>query len=329
MKIFPKRFYIIISILSCFSLFLLICGCIRTNQSVLLKGDTTDITELVEIDTNYEQKGSFSSIYVISFDHSTVLQNFFVSKSRTSIIEPINSYYTHFSDKENYEMGQVQKNSSIMTALITAYNAVEDPSIHLPYSFRSLCVDFYFKDSPFRIADEIIKINDISAEEYVEFEQAVRYSKKGDVVMVRREGKEVEISLSANAYSLCRWYPYFDIDYENATPKIKINKTNSGGPSGGLLQTLSIYNRLIVQDLTKGLKISGTGTMSVSNAVGPIGGIKQKIYTAYDNHVDVFFCPAEDYEEALEAYNTLKRKERMALCRVETLQDAIRYLENV
>ncbi len=333
MKYIIKKFWIVIVLALIINIPILILGTAKTNQTVTLKGDTTIINRIVDIDTPYAENGSFSSIYIISFDHSTWLQNFFVKYSKTSELEPMNENYKHFTAMENYEMGQIQKNSSIMTSLITAYTAAkkEDSKIHIDYSFKSLCVSFYFLGSPFKIGDEIIKYNNISSKDVdvSEFSKMVRESKKNDVLTILRNKETITITLSDNAYRLCRWYDYYDIDYSTIFPKVTINKTTVGGPSGGLLQTLSIYNRLIEEDLTKGLKIAGTGTMNVYGNVGAIGGIKQKVYTAFEDSMDVFLCPKIHEEEALEAYNQIKHKEKMAFVCVETLDDAIRYLRNV
>lgn len=332
MKHIIKRFWIVICLALLINIPILVFGMTRTDQSVLLKGDTTNVNSIVEIGTDYEEKGSFSSIYVISFDHSTMLQNFFVKHSTTSVLEPVNENYKHFSDLENYQMGQVQKNSSIMTAIITAYTAAKEleSGINIDYTFQSYCVSFYFAGSAFRIGDEIIKINDKTVSLGADaFEQELKNSNTGDVVTVLRNNAELEITLTDNAYRLCRWYPYYNIDYDTISPSVKINKTSVGGPSGGLLQTLSIFNRLVSEDYTHGLKIAGTGTMSLDGTVGAIGGIQQKIFTAFDDSVDVFFCPEVHYEEALAAYNTIKYKEKMTLVSVRTLADAIAYLQNV
>lgn len=332
MKQILKRFWVVICLAVIINIPILVVGMYRTDQSVLLKGDTTNINSIVSIDTKYEEKGSFSSIYVISFDRSTILQNFFVNHSNTSVLEPIQDNYAHFTDAENYQMGQIQKNSSIMTSLITAYTYAQkqDSSIHIAYELKSLCVSFYFKGSAFQIGDEIIEINGNTPKEGLEFFQAKALSaKQGDTVKIIRNDREMTIVLSDRLYSVCRWYPYYNIDYETIAPQVKVNKTNVGGPSGGLLQALSIFNRLVKEDYTKGLRIAGTGTMAVDGTVGAIGGIQQKIYTAFDDSVDVFFCPSVHYDEALEAYNKLKHKEKMALVSVSTFEDAIGYLENV
>lgn len=95
-----------------------------------------------------------------------------------------------------------------------------------------------------------------------------------------------------------------------------------------MLQTLSLLNSLIEEDITKGKKIAGTGTIDVNGKVGAIGGITQKIYTAFDDNVEIFLCPEDNYEEALLAYNTLKNKEKMKLFSVGTLQEALEVLAN-
>lgn len=329
MKQVLKKLWIVLCLCMLINIPILVVGVLRTDKSATLKGDLTDITSLVEIDDENEQKGTFSSIYVISFDKPTILQNAFINFSKTSVLEDMNENYTHFSDLENYKMGIVQKNSSIMTAIITAYNKAKesDSNIKLEYTFDSLCVSFYFEDMPFKIEDEIIKINGVDTSVgYDEFYKLAINTKADDIVTVRRNKKEIDIKLTDKIYNMCRWYPYYMINYDTASPKIKVNNTNVGGPSGGLLQTLSIYNRLVDFDYSRGLKIAGTGTMNIKGVVGAIGGIKQKIYTAFDDDVDVFLCPLVHKEEALEAYNQIKYKEQMDLVFVETLDDAISYL---
>ena len=114
---------------------------------------------------------------------------------------------------------------------------------------------------------------------------------------------------------------------EDVFPAYTLKTTNVGGPSGGLLQTLAIYNSLVDEDITRGLKIAGTGTIDANGKVGKIGGIKQKIHTANDDNMDIFLCPEENYDEALIAYNSLKNP-KMKLYMVKTLDDALEVLRN-
>ena len=75
MKYFLKKYMLLILIAFVINLPILLICCIRTDKTVTLKGDTTVIDKFVEVDNEYVEKGSFSSIYVISFDHSTIFQN--------------------------------------------------------------------------------------------------------------------------------------------------------------------------------------------------------------------------------------------------------------
>lgn len=331
MKQILKKIWIVICLALLINIPIILAGTIRTDMSATLTGDLTNVNSLVEIDTEYSEEGSFSSIYVISFDRTTHLQNLFLKNSIISDLEPIYEGYTHLSDLEISKIGRVQKDSAIAVSLITAYNeaAKLDNNIKISYSLASAKVSYYTKGSLFRIEDEIIKVNDIGVENQTEFINAFNNRKVNDTLTLIRNKEEITFTLDEDNLKSFSCYPIYDIDYDNTFPSVKINNTNVGGPSGGLLQALSIYNRLIEDDLTKGLKIAGTGTISFNGSVGAIGGIKQKIHTAFNRDVDVFFCPEENYDEALKAYNTINGKEKMALVMTKTLDDAITYLKNV
>ena len=132
---------------------------------------------------------------------------------------------------------------------------------------------------------------------------------------------------------------YYVIDQDNTYPAYTINPTSTIGPSGGLLQSLAIYNSLIGEDITKGKVVVGTGTIELvynDNNLefkgGAIGAIKQKIITAYEcnriNNIDVFFVDYLDYDDALDAYNSFA-KGSFDLVKVEKFSDIIDYFKEV
>ena len=138
------------------------------------------------------------------------------------------------------------------------------------------------------------------------------------------------------------YYDYYTINEEETFPKFTLNKANTLGPSGGLIQALSVYNAITENDITKGLKIAGTGTIDINGDVGPIGGIYQKVFTAYFSKADVFFVPVEldengeiiktegsNYADALRAYEVLGKPESLAFIPVATFKDAVEYLESL
>ena len=62
---------------------------------------------------------------------------------------------------------------------------------------------------------------------------------------------------------------------------------------------ISIYDKLTGENLSKGDKIIGTGTIDMDGSVGEIGGVKYKLIGAVNNHAKVFICPTANYEEAM------------------------------
>ncbi len=102
---------------------------------------------------------------------------------------------------------------------------------------------------------------------------------------------------------------------------INTQKIN-GGPSAGLMFTLTVYNTLSTQDLTGGRKIAGTGTISLDGTVGPIGGVKQKVAAAEAAGAVYFLCPVENYADAVSVANSIKVVE------IANVQDALIFLHS-
>ena len=97
-----------------------------------------------------------------------------------------------------------------------------------------------------------------------------------------------------------------------------------GGPSAGMMFALGIIDKTTPGELNGGEKVAGTGTITASGQVGPIGGIRQKLYGARDAGATVFLAPSENCDEVvgnvpggLDVYS------------VDTLDDAVAALETV
>lgn len=118
------------------------------------------------------------------------------------------------------------------------------------------------------------------------------------------------------------------------TPKVKINVTDLGGPSAGLMFTLELYQEFTGKSLTGGKKIAGTGTIDENGKVGIIGGVDKKVAAAAKAKAVVFFAPTDqpsgvkksetNYTEAVRTAKELKTK--MKIVPVATFEDALDYL---
>ena len=117
-------------------------------------------------------------------------------------------------------------------------------------------------------------------------------------------------------------------------PELKIDAGAIGGPSAGLMFTLTSYETFTQQDLAKGHKIAGTGTISPKGKVGAIGGVDKKVVAADRAGAEVFFAPTDtsQLEKADSNYQVAKRtakqiKTKMKIVPVGTFEDALHYLQ--
>jgi PDZ domain-containing protein len=73
---------------------------------------------------------------------------------------------------------------------------------------------------------------------------------------------------------------------------VKINLSDIGGPSAGMMFALGIVDKLTPSSLTDGRFIAGTGVIAPTGAVEPIGGIEQKMAGARAAGATIFLTPA-------------------------------------
>jgi PDZ domain-containing protein len=80
---------------------------------------------------------------------------------------------------------------------------------------------------------------------------------------------------------------------------VTIQLDNVGGPSAGMMFALGIIDTLTEGELNGGENVAGTGTIDAAGTVGPIGGIRQKLYGARDAGAEYFLAPASNCDEVV------------------------------
>ncbi len=106
----------------------------------------------------------------------------------------------------------------------------------------------------------------------------------------------------------------FDVSV-NINPRIS-------GPSAGLMFSLAIYDTLTPGSLTGDKIVAGTGEIAVDGAVGPIGGIAQKIAGAREEGAQLFLVPPANCPDTDDVNNG-----DMKLVLAETMHDAVTALK--
>lgn len=274
-----------------------------TSYSVTAPGGLTPVEDFIDIE-GVDLNDNFYTIYVYSYYPITLFQSWILQNDSRMDIDPITPVEKDTSAYENYLKGQLAKHVSLKNSIISAYElaAEKNDEVTINYEFTGLYI--YTRPSrvsELRIGDHIVKIDGQSYEgmtptdfynllDLNSFTITIRRTRDGEPYEfdVTYEKEEADVSFS--------FYVRYDI--LNATPAFDLPGLNQivGGPSGGLLQTLTLYSSLVNINIGDD-KISGTGTISVNGNVGRIGGITQKIYTAQYENVDIFFIPESHYSE--------------------------------
>ena len=159
--------------------------------------------------------------------------------------------------------------------------------------------------------------------------EIVNSKKEGDIVniTVNRDGKkkECQAEIYATSDGLKVGISFLTTYEYVADPSITVEtKSSESGSSGGLMLSLAIYNAITDEDITHGKTIVGTGTITVDGIVGPIEGVKYKILGAVKSDADMFLCPEENYEEALEVKEKFDLD--ILIHSVKTFDEALVYL---
>ena len=112
-------------------------------------------------------------------------------------------------------------------------------------------------------------------------------------VIVERAGARVPVTITPAKNSAGRYILGVLLQYKFTFPfDVTISLDKVGGPSAGMMFALGIIDTVTPGDLTGGKHIAGTGTITPDGAVGPIGGIAQKMQGARSGGATFFLAPA-------------------------------------
>ena len=296
-------------------------------------GGILSVNDKVIVDDMTESSGSYNLCYVSeiqatipSYLLSYVLSDWdMVSKEEVAV----NSSETNndLSVRDQIYLRQANSNA-IISAFKSSNNYYEITDIN-PIVLGKV----EEAETDLVIGDEIISIDNIKMNRLEEITSYIETKNIGDTlnIKVMNNNKEYERTVKVKEIENNKRIGILIDEVINykTDKKVTFNFKNSeGGPSGGFMISLALYDYLVNEDLSKGLKISGTGTIDMDGNVGSIGGVKYKLKGAVKKKSDVFFVPSgENYEEAIKLKE--KNKYDIDVVGVSTLDDAINYLKNI
>jgi PDZ domain-containing protein len=176
-------------------------------------------------------------------------------------------------------------------------------------------------------ADFILSINGVAIKDIDQMRTVINdHAPKGSLkVEVLRAGKQLveEITATKNAEGKYRLGILAGYKYDFPV-KIKLHLGDVGGPSGGMMFAIGIIDRLTPGQLTGGKHIAGTGTINAAGNVGPIGGIRHKLFGAARAGATIFLAPDSNCDEVVGHVPS-----GLSVVKVSTLSEAKSALEKI
>lgn len=295
-------------------------------------GGIIDINDRIIIENKSESQGSFNLAFVTEIKATipTLILAYF-NDDWNIIKEEEILYENETYDDENYR-SHLLLNEANNNAVIVAYTYADKEIIISNEHLFIIYVDEN-AETDLKIGDEILEIDGTKILNKNQLDEIVLQKNVGDRVsmLVKRDDDEIEcfgvlrevdnkkiigISLSKTSDVI-------------TNPQITFNfKSSESGPSGGLMMALSIYDALVDEDITRGMKIVGTGTIDSTGAVGSIGGIEYKIKGAVKENADIFLVPSgENYNDAKKLVD--ENEYDIQLIEVDSFEDALNKLSEI
>ncbi len=304
---------------------------IPVNYYIVTGGGTSDVSSRITVEDPFPKKGSFNISYVTELKGTvfSYLLSFVMPHWER---ESANLYkYTTTESIEDIEFrSNLDLETANGTATYWAYHLAgkEYQEISSKIYVISKMEDYEIN---LNVGDEIKSINGIEKSTIEEYKEYLQTQKEKVTLQVIRKGKEIDVT--TNLYEIDGKQMLGVVlqivkSYETDPPvRIKFRSSESG-PSGGLITTLEMYNQLTEEDITKGYKIAGTGTIELDGTIGQIGGVEHKILGAEDSNTDIFLVPSGDnYKEAKKYVK--KENLKIKLIEVKNIEDAIEKLKKL
>lgn len=298
-----------------------------TGYMIETPGGYKDLTERITIANAYPSEGSFGMTYVSMIKGCPLAYLLSFVFDSWDAVPVSNLTYPNEDYEVESKRGKIQMESSIDYAVLNAASLAEIPYQVMDDTWYISYVAL--EQSELRALDEIVSFEGTSVRTLEDLSHILESHEVGDQIPmeIRRDGELMSVFVTVHDKDGSKKIGVtlehtFSIESD---PEITVlSDKNESGPSGGLMLTLAIYNRLVPTDITGGKKIAGTGEINETGQVIAIGGVTYKLEGAVRKGASIFLCPEANYEEAL-AYRDRKGYS-IPILSVSNVTDAIEQL---
>lgn len=303
---------------------------VDTPYLIYTPGSYIDLGTRLDADTDNKTSGTFGMAYVSVVKASPIFIGISYLNKNWDLISKDKVKYDDETLKDAEKRDKISMEEAVSNAKITAFK--EASGTYNIDDVHHIITYLDSSDTELKLFDEIKSVDGITVNNLEDIRNVVATKEIGTKMNIEVMRNEKLITVSSSVYEVegrkILGISLTDVYDVTTSPEVEIKiKSNESGPSGGLMMSLSIYNSLVSEDISKGKKIIGTGTIDVNGNVGEIGGVKYKLIGAVKNKADIFLCPKENYEEAVKVAND--NNYNIKIVAVSTLKEAIEELEKL
>lgn len=295
----------------------------RPGQSFNVMGDLDSVPVIDSTDTEtYESETRFDVLTVSLLGNREAtpswLQILAAWVDPEQIVIPLDEVYPADVSTE-----QIKAESAAQME-VSQQDAIAAALTYLGYDVaRSLYVSQVFEGSPASgkvvAADLISSVDGKPTLTIEELRAAIAAS----------EGREIELGVSRGETERTlkmtpelngdTWVVGIGVSYVYDFPvQLELQLGDVGGPSGGLMFTMGIIDKLTEGSIYGEIHIAGTGTITGDGSVGPIGGVKLKMLAASNSGADLFLGPRSNCSEIIGS-----EPSGLPVAVVDTLEEAL------
>ena len=294
-------------------------------------GGLVDVSERFSIEDSHSSKGSFHMAYVSEYSATVPIYLLALLKDDWDITKKGEVVASNETEEESMIRNKYLLEEANQDAVVNAFTyanksyEITEEKLYITYIDEKA-------DTQLKINDQILKVDGKKVDSKENLQTYLQAKEAGSVAVfeVLRNGKKetvtgkmfrvdgtIKIGIMITSQRTLKTDPKITFEF----------KESESGPSGGLMMSLAIYNQLIEEDITKGRKIAGTGTIDAQGNVGQIGGIEYKIMGAEKENADIFFAPSgKNYQDAKKIAE--ERDYHVKVIEVKTFDDALKALES-
>ncbi|MEO6201392.1 MAG: S16 family serine protease [Cryobacterium sp.] len=225
-----------------------------------------------------------------------------------------------------------QRDAANQAAMVNSQqDAIAAALTHLGYDYpTTISVVSLPKTSPaagiVKASDQVTSVNGKEVANITELRKALKASGAGTpaTLGILRDGVAQDLSVTPVEVAgnvVVGINVRMDYDFPFS---VQIQLDRVGGPSAGMMFSLGIIDKLTPGAIQGGAHVAGTGTIDESGEVGPIGGIRQKLFGAKNAGADWFLAPADNCDEV-----TGHIPDGLTVFAVKTLDDSLAALEAI